>query len=344
MPRQITDRARLILGYLAGRQHGNPGPSALMLETTVRCNLLCPMCPRTGAGYPNADMPDDMLNRTLDEHAALGGDHVYLYGLGEPLMDPRIFDTLARCHRLGLGTVLSTNGTLLTERRRARLLDSACDHLLSGLDGATPETYGYYRRGGTYERVVENIRALGREKVARGARLTIVVQFIRMERNAHEVHAFLQKWGGAAGIDEVRIKSEDIGLAAHRTYEVDGHLRTNPCHVLWRGPMIVRYTGQVFACYHHAEHGQPVGDLARQSLAEVWDSTRMRRLRGLHADGVPGADPLCATCPAPRPKLPFLVGAMALRGRTVRRLVPIAEKVALRYPAFFSEARVSTLE
>ena len=332
-----------MLGYARGQTEGVPGPSALMIETTVRCNLLCPMCPRTGAGYPNADMPDELLWPLLEDLVAMGGDHVYLYGLGEPLMDQRIFDIANWCRGRGLGTVLSTNGTLLTAERRRRLLDTECDHLLIGIDGASAETYGYYRAGGKYERVVDNVRALAREKVERGAKLTIVVQFIRMRENRHEIDAFLKLWDGLPGVDEVRIKDEDIGLPEHRTYEVDGHLRKNPCHLLWRGPMIVRYTGEVFACYHHAEHGEPVGHLSDSRLPEIWDSPRMRELRRLHTSGRPQEDSCCATCPAARPRRPFVMGAMALRGKTVRRLIPIAERAALKYPWLFSEDRVSKL-
>jgi radical SAM protein with 4Fe4S-binding SPASM domain len=342
--RRLTDRARLITSYLRGSADGPRGPSALMLETTVRCNLLCPMCPRTGAGYPNEDMPDDMLWRVLAEHAELGGDHVYLYGLGEPLMDVRVFDVLKRCEELGLDTILSTNATLLTAERRRRLLAEKCDHLLVGIDGASEETYGYYRKGGKYARVSENLRALGKEKLAAGSKMAIVVQFIRMKRNAHEVDEFVRQWRGVPGIDLVRIKSEDIGLDEHRTYAVDGDQRVNPCHLLWRGPMIIRWDGRVYACYHHAEHGEPVGNLAESSFGEIWRSEGMRRLRTLHSEGRPAEDSCCATCPAARPRLPFVLGAMALSGTAVRRMVPVAERVALKFPQLFSEPRDSLID
>ncbi len=343
MPRSPGGRARLIAEYLTGSARVTT-PNALMIETTVRCNLLCPMCPRTGAGYPNADLPDELLWPLLDDFAALGGDHVYLYGLGEPFMDARIFDLLARCRELGLGTVLSSNATFLDAERRRRLLEVGCDHLLIGLDGASQATYDLYRKGGKYDRVVGHITALAQEKVARGHGPTIVVQFIRMKHNRHEQSAFLARWGAVPGIDEVRIKDEDIGLPEHRTYANDGDRRLNPCHILWRGPMIVRYTGDVFPCYHIAEEGEPLGNLRNASLDELWNGAEMQRLRGLHADGRHGAEPHCASCPCARPRLPFILGAMAVRGTTARRLVPIAERLALKLPGLFQEPRESLLD
>lgn len=341
MPRRVRDRLALMAGYVAGRTEAIPGPSALMIETTVRCNLLCPMCPRTGAGYPNEDMPDEMIWSLLDDHASMGGDHVYLYGLGEPMMDPRIFDLLGRCRDLGLGTVLSSNGTLLTPPRRAALLASGCDHLLVGIDGTSEDTYGYYRAGGKYENVLRNVRALAAEKAEAKSRMTLVVQFIRMRRNEHETDAFLKIWRDVPGVDEVRIKNEDIGLPEHAAYAHDGHLRKNPCHLLWRGPMVCRWNGDVYPCYHIAGNGRPIGNLRDARFPDLWDGPEMRRLRSLHMAGRAADDPHCATCPAARPRLPFVLGAMALRGTTVRRLVPIAEKAALRFPRLFSEQRIA---
>ncbi|MBT9555834.1 MAG: radical SAM protein [Myxococcales bacterium] len=344
MPRLLSDRARLIASYLRGATTNIPGPSALMIETTVRCNLLCPMCPRTGAGYPNADLPDDLLWPLLEDHARLGGDHVYLYGLGEPLMDARIWRILARARELKLGTVLSSNGTLLTPKRRAELLDNAPDHLLVGIDGASAETYEYYRKGGDYEKVVRNVRALAAEKAARKSPMTLVVQFIEMAKNRHETAAFMKAWRGLPGVDDVRVKDEDIGLPEHRTYGLSGERRDAPCHFLWRGAMLVRYTGDVYPCYHFGSVSEPIGNLRNESLEALWNGPALQRLRALHVARRAGDDPACATCPAPRPKMATVAAAMSLRGTTVRKLVPIAEHLGRLVPGLFTERREAATE
>ena len=331
-------RARLMWAWSRGQAVGIPGPEALLIETTVRCNLRCPMCPRTLSPPPPEDMPDDVLWPLIDAHAALGGDHVYLYGLGEPLLDPRIYDVLARCRALGLTTILSINGTLLTPTRRARLLAAGCDHLIVSLDAATEESYARYRTGGDYGETVARVRALAAERQP-GQLGALVVQFVRMPGNLHEQDAFVQMWSGVRGIDHVRLKDEDIGLDDHALYERDGLQRDNPCHILWRGPLVVRYTGEVYACYHHAGHGTPVGSLREQSLQEIWDSPVLQDLRQAHARRQLDPTSLCARCPAVRPRRPFVLGAIGLGGATTRRLIPVAERVALRLPGFLREPR-----
>lgn len=339
MPRHVKDRARLVAQYLRGATRDVIGPSALMVETTVRCNLLCPMCPRTGGEYPNADLPDELLWPLLDHHAALGGDHVYLYGLGEPLMDRRLYRILLRCRDLGLHTVVSTNATLLTATRRRALLAARPDHVLVGIDGATAAVYGRYRVGGNYERVVANVEAFAREKHERGTDLTLVVQFIRMAGNAHEEAAFVARWSNVPGVDEVRVKDEDIGLPDYRTFDQDGERRVAPCHFLWRGAMLVRYTGDVFPCYHFGGLGRPIGNLRERSLEALWNGPEMVALRRLHVERRAGDDPACRTCPAPRPTMPSVAAAMSLRGATVRRLVPVVERLSRGLPGLFTESR-----
>lgn len=340
MVMRAADRLRLMKRYIGGESRPVPGPLEINLETTVRCNLLCPMCPRTGADYPNADLPDDLVYQTLDQAAALGTEHVLLFGLGEPFMDRRIFDILRYCRARGLGTTISTNGAFLDADRRARLLDAGCDHLTISIDGATEETYQQYRVGGHFDRIVGYARALAEEKRARRSPMTLVVQFIRMQKNLHEEDDFVRFWRGVRGVDLVRVKEEDVGLPEHAMYDGDGRQRANPCHVLWRGPFCVRYTGDVYPCSHMATGGaRPLGNVRSASLGELWNSPEMLRLRALHAAGRHMEDSFCADCQCARPRLPLIVGSMAVPSTTIRRLIPIAERVGRHLPRLVAERR-----
>ncbi len=305
----------------------------------MRCNLRCPMCPRTGARLPAEDLPSELLFDVLAQHAALGGDLVYLYGLGEPLLDARLPEILAACRRLGLASVLSTNGTLLDGPRATALLDAPPDHLIVSIDAVSQDTYARVRVGGELAAVEANVRAYAAARVGRPAHgdTHLVVQFVRLRDNLHEAPAFLERWRGTPGIDGVRLKDEDIGLPEQRLRELAGDRRANPCHLLWRGPLVVRWNGDVFPCYHKAPREAPLGNLRVRSLAELWASAELVHLRRLHAEGRSGQDPSCAGCPAVRPRLPVVVGAMALSGRAQRRLIPLAERAALAVPGWFRE-------
>ncbi len=64
-----------------------------------------------------------------------------LIGLGEPLLDSKIFDRVEFCERHNISTLLSTNGTLLTEELSERLLASSLTHMTLSFDGATKESF-----------------------------------------------------------------------------------------------------------------------------------------------------------------------------------------------------------
>src|SRR5438874_9709838 len=108
------NRAKLLWGYLARRTNLSGLPVEYIVETTAKCNLYCPMCPRETHKQPKEDMTDEIFTRLVSE-AGQSAEHMMLIGLGEPFLDPKIFDRIEFCERHGVSTLLSTNGTLLDE-------------------------------------------------------------------------------------------------------------------------------------------------------------------------------------------------------------------------------------
>ncbi|MEN6604283.1 MAG: radical SAM protein, partial [Bryobacteraceae bacterium] len=115
------NRAKLLWGYLRRRPVLEALPVEYIVETTAKCNLYCPMCPRESLPQPKEDMPEHIFERLVRESAATA-EHMMLIGLGEPFLDPKIFDRIDYCHRYGIATLLSTNGTLLTLDVAERIL------------------------------------------------------------------------------------------------------------------------------------------------------------------------------------------------------------------------------
>src|SRR5437867_7219936 len=185
------NRAKLLWGYLAGRSTLGALPVEYIVETTAKCNLYCPMCPRETYKQPKEDMTDDIFNRLVEE-SGRSAEHMMLIGLGEPFMDANIFDRIEYCARHNVSTLLSTNGTFLDERTSARLLATPLEHITLSFDGATKESFEYYRKGAKFEKVRDNFVRFARMKKERGAKVQVVVQMVRMERNAGEVNDFLR--------------------------------------------------------------------------------------------------------------------------------------------------------
>jgi radical SAM protein with 4Fe4S-binding SPASM domain len=320
------NRAKLLWDYLLGHAKLRGLPVEHIVETTAKCNLYCPMCPRETFKQPKEDMTQQVFDRLVSE-SGRSAEHMMLIGLGEPFLDPLIFDRIERCARHGISTLLSTNGTLLDETASDRLLRSSIEHVTLSFDGVTKESFEYYRKGARFETVRDNFVRFARMKKERGAKVQVVVQMVRMERNASEVEEFVRFWASVPGVDQVRIKEDETNLmrpdAGH-----DPSDWKHPCHYLWRGPLYVKHNGDVYpCCQSYMLGGGPVGRIGEQSLQQIWNSDDMRRMRWLHVTGRAGEIDVCSHCCTTIPHPALVVGSLLLHGRTVRRLLPLIERL-----------------
>ena len=319
---RIFNRAKILWSYLRRAERVPALPVEYIAETTAKCNLYCPMCPRETHKQPKEDMPGEIFER-LVEGAASTGEHIMLIGLGEPFMDRKIFDRIEYCERHNISTLLSTNGTLLDEETGERLLDSRLQHITLSFDGASKETFEYYRKGARFEKVRDNFVRFARRKRERGSRMQIVVQMVRMPGNAHEVEEFRQFWGGVEGVDQVRVKEDETNLVQPEGHRQGGR----PCHYVWRGAMYVKHDGRVYpCCQSYNLDGAPVGDLRAASLPEIFNSPEMLRLRRLHGAGRAGEIDMCVRCCTAIPHPLLVAGSLILHGKWVRRALPVVER------------------
>ncbi len=322
---RFWNRAKVLWSYLRGASRVPALPVEYIVETTAKCNIYCPMCPRETHKQPKEDMADAIFER-LVQGAAQTGEHMMLIGLGEPLLDRAIFDRIEYCDRHGIATLLSTNGTLLDEAAATKLLDSRLEHITLSFDGATKETFEHYRKGARFEKVRENFVRFCGMKHDRGSKLQIVVQLVRMSGNAHEVDAFRAFWSQVPGVDQVRVKEDETNLVTPEARAEQGGGRR--CHYLWRGAMYVKHDGRVYpCCQSYMLDGEPVGDLREQSLPEIFNSPSMQNLRKLHATGRSAEVDMCARCCTVIPHPALVAGSLLLHGKWVRRAMPIVERL-----------------
>jgi radical SAM protein with 4Fe4S-binding SPASM domain len=323
---RALNRAKLLWGYLRRQTKPAGLPVEYIVETTAKCNLYCPMCPRETHRQPKEDMTDEIFTRLVRESGE-SAEHMMLIGLGEPLLDPKIFDRIEYCATHNISTLLSTNGTLLDEASAAKLLDSPLEHITLSFDGSTKESFEYYRKGAKFERVRDNFVRFARMKHERGAKVQVVAQMVRMERNHDEVEDFTRFWSAVPGVDQVRIKADETNLMRPET----GHTAEDwkyPCHYLWRGPMYVKHNGDVYpCCQSYMLDGAPVGNIGTQPLDQIWNGEPMQRMRRAHADGHAGEIDVCAKCCTTIPHPVLVAGSLVLHGKTVRKLLPAIERL-----------------
>ncbi len=322
------NRAKLLAGYWRRQSTLSGLPVEFIVETTAKCNLYCPMCPRETYKQPKEDMTEAVFEKLAAE-AGQSAEHMMLIGLGEPFLDPAIFDRIGSCAKHGIHSLLSTNGTLLDEKTCERILASPLAHVTLSFDGATKESFEFYRKGAKFERVRDNFLRLARMKAERGrGGPQIVVQMVRMERNAGEVEDFIGFWKGQPGVDQVRIKEDETNLMRPDAGHAAADWKHHPCHYLWRGPMYVKWNGDTYpCCQSYMLGGSALGNVERQSLGEIWNGGDMRRMRDAHARGRGDEIDVCSRCCTTIPHPLLVTGSLLFHGGTVRKLLPLVERL-----------------
>ena len=324
---RLWNRAKLLAAYLGRRTRVDGLPVEYIVETTAKCNLYCPMCPRETHKQPKEDMTDSVYE-TLVKAAGDSAEHMMLIGLGEPLLDPEIYNRIAFCDQHKVFTLLSTNGTLLDKTATERLLDTNLEHITLSFDGSTKESFEFYRKGARFERVRDNFIHFARRKHERKSKMQVVVQMVRMERNWDEVEEFSRFWRAVPGVDEVRVKADETDLMRPDASHAPQDWR-HPCHYLWRGAMYVKHNGDIYpCCQSYNLGGAPVGNIGQSSLPEIFNSPAMVEMRQAHVSGHASSIPVCANCRTAIPHPLLVAGSLIFHGRTVRKLLPWVERLA----------------
>jgi radical SAM protein with 4Fe4S-binding SPASM domain len=270
---------------------------------------------------------DEATFARLLEQARGTAEHMMLIGLGEPLLDGRIFDRIAFCHEHGISSLISTNGVLLDEAAAARLLESPLSHITLSFDGYSRETFEFYRKGARFDRVRDNFVRFCRMKHERHSKLQIVVQMVRMDGNRHEEQDFRRFWRAVPGVDVIRVKEDETDLL--RPLPPPARRWRHACHYLWRGALYVKHNGDVYpCCQSYMLDGRPVGNLNRKPLTQIFNGEPMREMRRLHGAGRAGEIDICARCRTVIPHPLLVVGSLLLHGNWVRALLPLVERIS----------------
>ena len=154
------------------REAGERKP-IVVWNMTRRCNLACIHCYADSANrdYPN-ELTFEEAQRMIRDLGEFGAP-VILFSGGEPLMRDDIYEHANLAKSLGIRPVISTNGTLITEKVARRIKETGFGYVGISLDGIGERNDFFRGKKGAFEaamRGFDNCVAVG-QKV--GLRLTL---------------------------------------------------------------------------------------------------------------------------------------------------------------------------
>lgn len=298
-PRKILNWLRVEWAYRRRVLITSARPYAVVIDTNNICNLHCPLCP-TGVGDVNrtkGNMAQTTYTHVID-HIAPYTFMLALHNWGEPLLNRDIFDCIAYAHAANVGTVVSTNGTVLRAGDAERLVRSGLDHLIFSVDGVTQDVYAQYRVGGKVDGVFENMRAvIAARRAAKRSLPLIEWQFLVRRGNEHEVLMAQAKakelgvdilkfaplgimLGNAtrpfdhALVDEWLTPSAPDTIAAHKA----DYLIHKPCFWLWKS-LVINYDGSAAPCCWLSRTNGDFGNVESATLGDVWNGPQYQSAR-----------------------------------------------------------------
>jgi MoaA/NifB/PqqE/SkfB family radical SAM enzyme len=293
-------------------------PRTIGLEATSSCQLRCPSCPTAsgairpvlGTGY----LKFQDFQALVDANPWLS--EIELSNYGEMFLNPDLLKILEYAHRQSVG--LTANNGVNLNHARADVLEGLVKFrfrsLTCSIDGASNETYGMYRIGGSFDRVIENLRTINHYKtVYRSQYPRLAWQFVVFGHNEHEIPTarrlaadlnmkFYLKLKWDDDFSPVRNRDSvqrEVGLNAASREEYEQRYGINymreVCHQLWTKPQI-NWDGKVLGCCINF-WGDFGGNVFREGLSASLRNEKMdyakEMLLGKKAarEGIP-----CTTC------------------------------------------------
>lgn len=126
------------------------------LELTNVCNAKCIMCPRelmSKFGYIDEDLFKNVIKKVKNDSIR----YVFLCGLGEPLLHPKIIDFIDYCTKEKVNIALNTNGILFDKKIQADVIQAGLKHVIFSIPSINPTIFKKLHRGIDYDIVMKNL-------------------------------------------------------------------------------------------------------------------------------------------------------------------------------------------
>lgn len=275
----------------------------IQIQTLTHCNAACVTCPHpiVRGEVPSGVMREETYRTILAQIAGRGVERLSLFLMNEPTLDARLeeWTRLARLEVPEAKVTIITNGLLLDADRARSLAEAGMGEITVSLNGLTRSEYERTMSGLSFDRVVANLRAIGRAR-ERGELGGMEVRVTTLELGDARRHAermaeriglpiHLKPVTNRAG--SVDVRSLPLGSQPSR--------RRLPC----QRPFVKAYVlfdGDMVLCNCDWRRTTIVGNVHRRSLSDLWRDEVLRRVRRAHLTGRFAPQSPCARCDYPR--------------------------------------------
>ncbi|MBU0536740.1 MAG: radical SAM protein [Nanoarchaeota archaeon] len=286
----VKDIFRYKLGWVSKT------PYSVMIETNNLCNLRCSMCSTKNSKRKKGFMDMGIYTHIIEQCAKYGVKHIALHTVGEPLIHPKIIDMVKFAKSKGLFVLISTNGQLMNAKLSKQLVDSGLDMIRFSLEGYTKNVYEKIRIGGSFDKLVSNIKQFRKIRGEQKKPL-MEINSVLIKEDMKYAKNFYRFWRPL--VDRL-LFSIETNQASYSPHIIPDSLKKyfvnqNPCFLLW-SMIAFTWDGKATACCIDFENRLMVGDIKKNTLSEIWNNKTYKRYRQLHMQGRFYDMPLCGAC------------------------------------------------
>jgi MoaA/NifB/PqqE/SkfB family radical SAM enzyme len=280
-----------------------PRPAFVTVEFTNYCNLQCPYCTSPLALRPQGMMSEEVFAALVRQVEELKVSRVRIVGNGEATLHPRFAWMVTELAKVCGYLTLVTNGQRLDRTTIVEILRAPLRLIEVSVDSSRKDSYERVRLGASYEKLLNNLVLLKEVKRELNAPVLINIRVMIHPSERPGLTAILDHWRDF-GDTVVPQFLHDEGLAG-RTNTDDLFRHSEPQHyprcTLPLKALDVCWNGDVPLCdFADKQTGKPggllLGNVARNTLQELWNHGIIRQYRQGHRERDPDKMPICRGC------------------------------------------------
>jgi radical SAM protein with 4Fe4S-binding SPASM domain len=283
----------------------NRGAIAVEFEVTNKCNADCIMCPNGIMQRPIEKMEMDLFKRIADEFAVenLPLIKFVFAGIGEPTLDPLLADKIRYLKEKmpQVPVQLTTNASLLNERRSKELIEAGLDRLIISFNGTTKESYEKVMGQMNFDKNIQNV--LKFLSIRENSKPHVTISCVRLDANADDFSTMQEFWQ-SKGVEVDSYKTpvpfNRGGDQMQSRYKSKWSLpkpssarQMLPCRMMGEN-ILIHPNGKVVLCFVDYEEQIVMGELGKNSLREVLATKK--QLFEQQKAGDFSKTPLCKSC------------------------------------------------
>ena len=292
-----------IAKYVRGER---PFPINIEVDLTELCNHGCTFC--FSAWYREWDrssLDTEIIKQRLKEAKELGTKSISLTGGGEPMLHKDFLEILQYSNDLGLENGLITNGSVITKKNVGALRESLRWVRVS-MAGGNREAYNLVQGKDHFDRVIDNVKMLSDSN--EGHATKVGIRMLVLEDNLDSVENLARHLAGT-NVSYLQVAPDEFTKDGGKFWRGDktrdvfskAQEILHPIKLLGPGYSISQQEliDHSSTCYAHffqsaisgngdfmfcknsrGDNNYVLGNINSQSLAEIWDSQKIKDLEG----------------------------------------------------------------